>query len=82
MGTLAQQTVRNTLDPKSVVKQRLETYEKLIQQGKSPVRPDDWLVNATCPQKPLTQALAFLDSLPLKELSRYILHRSFKKFFR
>lgn len=82
MGTLAQQTVRSTLDPKSVVKQRLEIYEKLIQQGKSPVRPDDWLVNATCPQKPLTQALAFLDSLPLKELSRYILHRSFKKFFR
>jgi hypothetical protein len=81
MGTLAQQTVRNTLDPKGVIKQRLDAYAKLIQRGKSPICPHDWLVNAVCPKKPLNQPLTFLDYLPLKELSSYVLHRSFKKLF-
>ena len=80
MGKAAQQTVLNRLNPSRIVRQRIEAYEKLIQRGKFPVRPNPWLLNAVSPGKPLKQPLAFFEHLPLRELGTYVLRRSIKKF--
>lgn len=80
MGKAARKTVQTKLEPSSIVRQRIETYEKLIQRGKATVRPNSWLSEAVSPGKSLKQPLAFLEHLPLRELGTYVLHRSLKKF--
>lgn len=79
MGKAAQQ-IQTELDPSRIVRQRIEAYEKLIQRGKFPVRPNPWLLKAVSPGKPLKQPLEFLEHLPLRDLSTYVLRRSIKKF--
>lgn len=79
MGEAAQQ-IQTELDPSRIVRQRIEAYEKLIQRGKFPVRPNPWLLKAVSPGRPLKQPLEFLEHLPLRELSTYVLRRSIKKF--
>ena len=79
MGESAQQTVRNVLAPNCVVRQRVEAYEKLIRRG-NPGCPNPWLVNAVSPDQPLSQPLGFLEHLPLREISNYVLQRSLRKF--
>jgi glycosyltransferase involved in cell wall biosynthesis len=82
IGTAARLTIQTRLSPEDITQQRIQAYEKLIQIGKFPHRPHDWLLNAVCPSAPLDKPLAFLDRLPLKELSRYVVNRSLKKLMR
>ncbi|MBE9005328.1 glycosyltransferase [Fortiea sp. LEGE XX443] len=80
IGKAAQETVKATLEPNAIAQQRLEIYEKLINKGKFSIRPNSWLVDAVSPKKPLEKPLSFLDHLPLRELSNYLVKRSLKKF--
>ena len=78
IGKAARQTILTELSPIKVAQQRIEQYEKLIKQGKSS-SAHEWLLNAVSPSKPVDKPLAFLDNLPLKELSTYIFQRAIKK---
>lgn len=82
IGMLAQQTIQTNLEPSYVVKQRIQAYEQLLNWGKFPQRANPWLVNTVRPRSPLNQPLAFLDRLPLREISQYTLHRGLTKLTR
>ena len=79
IGEAAQQTIQTQLAPAKIAQQRVAAYEKLLHRGKCATRPNPWLVDAVSPGQSLEKPLAFLDLLPLKELSTYILKRSFQK---
>ncbi|MBE9174990.1 glycosyltransferase family 4 protein [Synechocystis salina LEGE 06155] len=79
MGKAAQATVANQLNPAKVAQQRIEAYEDLIERGKWPKRPHQWLIDAVSPQEAMARPLAFLDQLPLKELTGYVSERFVKK---
>ena len=79
MGEAARHTIETKLAPAQIAQQRVEAYEKLLQRGRFPVRPNAWIVDAVSPAQPLEKPLGFLDYLPLQELSRYIIQRSLKK---
>jgi glycosyltransferase involved in cell wall biosynthesis len=80
MGKAAQQTILTKLTPVQIAQQRIQVYENLKRRGRFSVRPNSWLLDAVSPNQPLEKPLAFLDRLPLKQLSTYILNRSLKKF--
>jgi glycosyltransferase involved in cell wall biosynthesis len=80
IGKAAQETVKTKLAPAKIAQQRIEIYEKVINKGRFSTRPNSWLVDAVSPAKPLDKPLAFLDCLPLRELSNYLVKRSLKKF--
>ncbi len=82
IGRSAQQTVHTQLTPALVAQKRIESYQRLMQSGKYPVRPNAWLVDAVSPGKPLASPLSFLDRLPLRELNNYLLKRTFDKLMR
>jgi len=79
MGEAARLTIETQLNPVKVAQQRIEVYENLIQCGKSPQRPSSWLVDAVSTQKTMANPLAFLDQLPLSELTQYLGQRFLKK---
>jgi glycosyltransferase involved in cell wall biosynthesis len=79
MGQAGQQIVQSKLNPNQIVQQRIEAYEKLLSRGKFPVRPNAWLLDAVSPNQPLDKPLSFLNRLPLRELSQYVLERGLKK---
>jgi glycosyltransferase involved in cell wall biosynthesis len=79
MGEQAKQMIAATLSPARVAEQRLAAYEALLSRGKFLIRPNAWLADAVRPHQPLNDALAFLDRLPLREISSYALSRGFKK---
>lgn len=79
MREAARSTIATQLDPVKIAQQRIEVYENLIRCGKSPQRPSPWLVNALSPQKMIANPLAFLDQLPLSELTQYLGRRFLKK---
>lgn len=80
MGKAAQQTILTKLTPVEIAQQRIQAYENLKSRGRFSVRPNSWLLDAVSPNQPLKKPLAFLDRLPLKQLSTYVLNRSLKKF--
>jgi len=80
MGKAAQRTIQTRLAPAKIAQERIEAYEKLLCRGKFPTRPNSWLLDAVSPSQPLEKPLAFLNRLPLRELSHYVLERSLKKF--
>jgi glycosyltransferase involved in cell wall biosynthesis len=82
IGEAAQQTVQTKLAPLQVAQQRILAYQDLLQRGKFPMRPNAWLIDAVSPSQPLENPLAFLNYLPLKDLSRYVFQRSFQKLVR
>ncbi|MDB9347425.1 glycosyltransferase family 4 protein [Nodularia spumigena] len=79
VGQNARETVGKLLDPSLVAKQYIESYQNLIERGRKPIKPNQWLIDAVSPQEELGQPLAFLDNLPLKDLSRYTINRFIKK---
>lgn len=82
MGKAAQQTILTKLTPVQIAQQRIQAYENLLSRGRFSVRPNSWLLDAVSPSQPVKKPLAFLDRLPLKQLSTYILNRSLKKFIK
>ncbi len=79
VGTIAKETIIKELDPKLITQKRIEAYKDLINRGKYPMKPNQWLVDAVSPQKNLDKPLAFLDRLPLRDLIDYTINRSLKK---
>ena len=79
MGDAARQTIATELSPRKIAQQRIAAYEQLVQRGRFSIRPNDWLLDAVSPNQPLATPLAFLNHLPLRELSQYLLQRSVKK---
>ncbi|BAY33455.1 group 1 glycosyl transferase [Nostoc carneum NIES-2107] len=80
IGKAAKETVKTKLAPTTIAQQRIEIYEKLINKGRFSIRPNSSLVDAVSPKQPLEKPLAFLDLLPLRELSNYLWKRSLQKF--
>ena len=79
MRKAAQQTIQTRLTPAQIAQQRIAAYEKLLNRGKFSVRPNSWLVSAVSPQEPMGKPLAFLNRLPLRDLSSYVIERTLKK---
>jgi glycogen synthase len=82
VGSIAKETINEKLAPELIAQKRIEAYKDLINRGKYPVKPNQWLVDAVSPQKKLDTPLAFLDRLPLRELVNYIINRSLTKALR
>jgi glycosyltransferase involved in cell wall biosynthesis len=82
VGRAAQHTVFTQLAPALVAQKRVESYERLIQSGKYPVRPNAWIVDSVSPGESLANPLSFLDRLPLRELNNYLLKRTFDKLMK
>ncbi len=79
IGKAAAETVKTKLAPAKVAQQRIEIYEKVIKNGRFSIRPNSWLIDAVSPKQPLEKPLAFLDHLPLRKLSNYLLKRTLEK---
>ncbi len=75
MRQSAVETVRTYLNPATIAQKRIELYQQRIHQGKAATRPNDWLQSAVMPQTSKTKTMAYLDQLPLRDLSSYLLHR-------
>jgi glycosyltransferase involved in cell wall biosynthesis len=82
VGAAAKETIEKTLAPELIAQKRIEAYKDLINRGKYPVKPNQWLVDAVSPHKRLDKPLAFLDRLPLRELVNYTINRSLTKALR
>jgi hypothetical protein len=82
VGSIAKETINEKLAPELIAQKRIEAYKDLINRGKYPVKPNQWLVDAVSPQKKLDKPLAFLDRLPLRELIDYTINRSLKKLLK
>ncbi|MCM1981758.1 glycosyltransferase family 4 protein [Lyngbya confervoides] len=82
MGAAARNTVRDRLNPRRVAQDRVQVYAEILQQGRWPLRPHDWLCKALSPHPSEGHPLAFLDYLPLKQLGRYVMQRSLQKLTR
>jgi glycosyltransferase involved in cell wall biosynthesis len=80
MGERARKTIETTLSPSRIADQRIAAYEELLRRGKHTVRPNAWLSDVVSPHDPLGETLAFLDRLPLREISGYAVGRTLKKF--
>jgi glycosyltransferase involved in cell wall biosynthesis len=83
MGKRAKLKTDSALAPAQVAKAHAERYVSVAQQGSSSSSvPNDWLNEACKPHQPLTESLAFLDRLPLRDLSRYVSRRTLRKVTR
>ncbi|MBI4783113.1 MAG: glycosyltransferase family 4 protein [Oscillatoriophycideae cyanobacterium NC_groundwater_1537_Pr4_S-0.65um_50_18] len=82
MGAAARQTIATQLSPSEIAQQRTAAYEQVVQRGRFSTPPNDWLLEAVSPGQPLATPLAFLNHLPLRELSQYVLQRSVQKLVR
>jgi glycosyltransferase involved in cell wall biosynthesis len=80
MGEKAAATIEATVTPARVAKQRVEAYTSLVERGKESRRANRWIERDVHPQAPSDIGLAFLNHLPLKEISSYALNRTIKKF--
>jgi glycosyltransferase involved in cell wall biosynthesis len=81
IGGAARETILDALAPGRVAAERSQRYEALAARGRSrqPVRP--WVADAVRPGEPVGRPLAFLDSLPLRDLSEYAMRRSLRRVF-
>ena len=79
LGQRAKRTIATTLAVSRIAEQKSEAYEKVIERGKYPTRPNAWLEDATSPGQVSSEKLSFLDRLPLREISSYALGRGVKK---
>jgi hypothetical protein len=78
IGRAARDTILSTLDPMKVAAQRLDRYKALASRGRC-AGVHSWISAAASPSEPLSRQLAFLDNLPLRELSRYTMRRGLKR---
>lgn len=78
MGRAARETILSTLNPAVVAEHRIKRYESLIARGRHLSRLPAWVTDSVRPHEPLSNPLAFLDNLPLRELSRYTLRRGLR----
>jgi glycosyltransferase involved in cell wall biosynthesis len=78
IGRAAAATVRKTLNPMGIAEQKTSLYQQL--PASCPAQ-SSWLQEclSPCPDR---APLKFLDNLPLKDLSRYVVQRSARKVFR
>jgi len=77
----AQQTVQKKLAPQSIAKDREDVYRK-VQREEAGASPPAWLVEAVRPNGEFevpSRPLAFLDELSLRDLSRYVIRRVWRK---
>ncbi|HEY0172645.1 MAG TPA: glycosyltransferase family 4 protein [Pyrinomonadaceae bacterium] len=79
MGRAAQSVILSLLNPMTVAEQRIKRYESLVARGRSSSQVHPWISESVRPHGSLNQTLAFLDKLPLRELSGYALRRGVKR---
>lgn len=81
IGAAAQETVKQTLNPERIARVRVETYSEVRQQSGAEVEAD-WLMQAIRPGGQFevpAKPLAFLDHLPLRDLTSYVVRRIGRK---
>jgi glycosyltransferase involved in cell wall biosynthesis len=81
ISAAARDTIRTALDPVRVARTRAERYELLVKRGRTRRAPHAWTGDAVRPGEPLDRTLAFLDNLPLRELSGYAVRRGLTRVF-
>jgi hypothetical protein len=77
IGAAGRETVKKQLDPTRIALRRIDTFHDLSGE-QWPGRATDWLLKAIHPEKAAgvsSKPLAFLDHLPLRDLSTYVLRR-------
>jgi glycosyltransferase involved in cell wall biosynthesis len=77
IGGAAAATVRETLNPMGIAEQKRSLYQELPASCQA---QSSWLEDCLSPS-PDRAPLKFLDHLPLKDLSRYVVQRSARKAF-
>jgi hypothetical protein len=80
MGKKASSTIEANLAPATVARQRADAYAALLQRPKQRRLPNRWMGHDLHPQTVSDQSLAFLNHLPLKDISSYTLSRTIRKF--
>lgn len=81
IGTAGRKTVQEQLDPSRIARRRIDAFRGLSVKQR-PERDADWLSKAIHPDKTSgvsSKPLAFLDRLPLRDLSAYVLRRIGRK---
>jgi glycogen synthase len=81
VGRAAEETVRESLAPQAIAKDRVEVYQKTRRREGNTSVPA-WLVEAVKPNGQFevpSEPLAFLDELSLRDLGRYVAGRVWKK---
>jgi hypothetical protein len=51
----------------------------IVARGRSSRQVHAWVADAVRPHEPLSETLAFLDNLPLRELSQYAIRRGVRR---
>ena len=80
MGKAALATVTKLLNPSGVARQQILAYESAIKKPLVALSKEYWVFRACAPSNKTFEPLAFLDHLPLKQLSRYLMQRAKKKY--
>jgi glycosyltransferase involved in cell wall biosynthesis len=82
MRAAAKQTVISELSPPRVAAERLKRYRDMPKNGKSVEGISEWLIDSVSPNSKSPNGSAFLDRLPLKELTRHVSQRALRKLYR
>jgi glycosyltransferase involved in cell wall biosynthesis len=77
IGQNAVATIREQLDPTRIAAEKIKLFRSLSEARTNDV---SWLRESLMPATG-AKPLAFLDGLPLKELTRYVARRGMKKYF-
>ncbi len=82
IGQAARETVREELNPCRIAKRRTKTYDEVVGGEMRLKRDTEWLAEAVRPNGRFEiegPALSTLDTVPLRKLGEYLLHRVWKK---
>lgn len=75
IGQRARETVMRILKPETIAQARLVAYRALSKDQPSLQKPD-WLKQIALGRRPSAHDLAFLDQLPMRRISEYLLRRA------
>ncbi|MFB6231477.1 MAG: glycosyltransferase family 4 protein [Salinibacter sp.] len=82
IGRAGRETVRQTLSPERVARRRSETYDEITKGAVHAPADSSWLAKAIRPKGAFEvegKSLSVLDRLPLRDLTRYVIRRAWKK---
>lgn len=79
MANAARATTVKELDPRQVAEKYLSAYEATTKKPREPLPQHNWLRRACAPTDAKVDPFSFLDTMPLKDLMRYVWQRGKKK---
>jgi glycosyltransferase involved in cell wall biosynthesis len=82
LGQRGRLTVAEAMNSEKITDQRVAMLELCKATTQPALSPSDWLRLATAPRNERSVDLGFLEHLPLKQLSRHLIERTFRKLRR